>query len=153
MPHKVRPLANRFWEKVQRGSDNECWLWMGSTFKGYGHLSLKWKVKKKATHVAFFLAHGRWPELDILHSCDNPRCVNPRHLSEGTHARNMREAADRGLLPQGERRNFAKLKNADIPKIRELIAQGHKIEDVSKAFAVSFQTIWRIREGITWKGF
>lgn len=94
-----------FWDKVV--PHGECLVFTGSTNKpvdkrrGTGHGEVRWGgVKKRASHVAFFLTHGRWPKkgLVIMHSCDNPPCARGEHLIEATQADNMRDAYAKGRL-------------------------------------------------------
>jgi len=64
--------------------------------KGYGAFGFDGKVQK-AHRVAYMLTHGPIPDGGhILHSCDNPSCVNPDHLRVGTHTENMRDKLARG---------------------------------------------------------
>jgi hypothetical protein len=98
-------LADRFWPKVV-AHENACWEWIGDTEPGgYGRMlayrlpGKKGKVEK-ATHVMWFLCYGVWPTTNVLHSCDNPPCTNPAHLSEGSKKRNAEEAVARKRLWQ-----------------------------------------------------
>lgn len=98
-----RPTAERFWEKVAIAGVNECWLWQRQkTKRGYGlfGFSVDGKTWKDCAHrVAYVLVNGPITGgLYVLHSCDNPSCVNPAHLSLGTQADNMRQASERGRL-------------------------------------------------------
>lgn len=67
---------------------------------GYGQcLAHRHGRKIYLTHVlAWIDANGRLPEdgMKILHSCDNPPCVNPEHLREGTQAENNQESVAKG---------------------------------------------------------
>lgn len=82
----------RFWAKVAK-SDNGCWLWKGAKDKqGYGMVRLPQfrRTPVPAHRVAYALAHGSVTEgMLVMHACDNPQCVNPAHLSLGTHRDNM----------------------------------------------------------------
>jgi hypothetical protein len=76
----MRKAEKRFWDKVVCGNENDCWLWQGCVVRG-GYGQMRFNGKHIYAHrFSFFLTYGRMPELDILHSCDNPRCVNPHHI-------------------------------------------------------------------------
>ena len=61
----------------------------------YGHVT--WGSRKWAHRVVYEATHGPIPPGKcVLHSCDNPVCVNPAHLHLGTKGDNQREMADRG---------------------------------------------------------
>jgi hypothetical protein len=85
--------VDHFWSNLEFVGD--CWEWQGPFFKkGYGSFTGR---SLSAHRVAFYLVHGYWPVV-CRHSCDNRRCINPRHLLDGTHADNMRDAVERGRL-------------------------------------------------------
>lgn len=89
-------LGERFWANVNVGTEDECWTWTGqSGAGGYGVMKMNGKAVK-AHRVSYLLSHDELPhDLDVLHSCDNPSCVNPKHLRLGTHTDNMRDRAQR----------------------------------------------------------
>jgi hypothetical protein len=85
------PMSIRFWDSVAIGSDDQCWEWQGRfTRQGYGQIRVGSR-QMHAHRVAWSLHNGREPERLILHHCDNPACVNPAHLYEGTPLDNMRD--------------------------------------------------------------
>lgn len=100
----------RFWSHVDRRSDDECWLWTGTTNPdGYGRVHLS-DALYQAHRTAFRVSRGYIDDaLDVLHSCDNPSCCNPRHLFQGTHTDNMRDMTAKG-------RNVAQAHPERIPR-------------------------------------
>ena len=89
---KPRPLADRFWEKVQK--TETCWLWTGTMPEhGYGAIYRSRQVGKgrmAAHRVAYEMFRGPIPHgLTIDHLCRNRRCVNPDHLEAVSLAVNV----------------------------------------------------------------
>lgn len=117
--------------------DNGCWNWLYSKYKnGYG--SVKFEDKIQSVHrVAYKLTRPNEDinKVDILHSCDNPPCCNPEHLSSGTHKENMIDMAKK------ERHN----KKLTIDQVRELEEYycTHKISmrSLAKRYGISHQMV------------
>lgn len=79
-----------FWERVKLTADaSRCWLWFGPSDKhGYGIWNMNGQ-RWSAHRFALYLTKGKELTLNALHKCDNPPCVNPNHLYEGTQSQNM----------------------------------------------------------------
>lgn len=80
--------------------DDDCWNWIaGCDGDGYG--AFKYKSKNiQAYVVSFVLFYNTIPEESILHKCRNRRCVNPKHLKDGTHQENMDDRKADGMYDQ-----------------------------------------------------
>lgn len=87
------PVRDRIWDFVERGPADQCWLWQGNVNNdGYGRIG-----REYAHRIVCELTYGPpAPDHEVLHSCDNPPCVNPSHLRWGTHTENIRESFERG---------------------------------------------------------
>lgn len=98
---------------------SSCTGWSGSKLRGYPLISGR-PCPKRASRWVYEKKHGRIPAgMEILHTCDNPECLNIRHLRIGTHADNMREMADKGRSSRGELRPGAKQSDSDVVRIRK----------------------------------
>lgn len=160
---QARPLAARFWEKVERGAPDACWPWranMGTD--GYGKF---WRDGKShhASRIAWELTFGPIPEAtnNVLHRCDNPRCCNPAHLFVGTRRDNRQDMLRKGRGLAGDRHPFrtnpeailrgeshpmAKLTADDIRAIRaagERRAPATALASIYGVTAGTIRAIWR----------
>lgn len=93
------PLIDRLFKRaVPHG---KCLLWVGKKDQsGYGTLRLGSKNKGHhqigAHKLAYVLMKADVPPgMHVLHSCDNPACINPMHLSVGTPRDNQRDAMNK----------------------------------------------------------
>lgn len=148
-------LEARFWDKVSIPTDPKaCWVWVaGKHPSGYGMIGVPGGKHKYAHRLSLEFATGQFiPHgMMVLHSCDNPSCVNPAHLSIGTAAENSADAMSKGRTPRGERAGHAKLSDNDVRGIRWLMSEGSKLSDVARQFKVTPGTISCIRDRITWR--
>lgn len=145
--------AARFWRKVDRRGPDECWLWQGSCFdNGYGQFSI-YPRNVKAHRFSYELAHGPIPTgFAVMHSCDNPPCVNPAHLTAGSLSDNMQDAIAKGRdrPPRGELNGMAKLNDALVREMRAAYAAGEGRGALAARFGVSRTNVDLVVTGKAW---
>lgn len=88
--------------KWRRITESGCWEWTGATQSdgygriGYGVGNSLWMVHRlmlKLTRPEEFFANPQ-----VLHICDNRKCINPDHLKGGTQRENLKDAFQKGRL-------------------------------------------------------
>lgn len=159
--NKRSPLTaeERFWSYVDRGG--ECWEWQAYRDKdGYGRFTVRelFPSPKGAHQLAYILTKGPIPEgMNVCHSCDNPPCCNPDHLFLGTTLVNVRDKIAKGrivvgVLPLGEDRPGATLRNDQAREIRALYAAGGITQkQIARQFGTSRSTVAEIVQGKRWR--
>ena len=117
-----------------------CWQWTGSVSHGRPLYSPGLKIcgTRYAYRVAFYLKHGKLdPGKQICHRCDNPLCINPDHLFEGTNQENIEDSIQKGR----------RLRKLTIEQARAISLSSLQDSILSEMYGVSRTHIARIRNG------
>lgn len=149
----------RFWLKVDKEISDifcdgtRCWEWVGSLNKdGYG---LYYNGRNIGSHrYSYLITFGEFDtKLNVLHKCDNPKCVNPHHLFLGTQQDNMRDKFKKGRQSRviGELSGNSKLKEKEVIKIYKMWNSGNYLQrEIAKMFGVTREAISLIVNGKKW---
>jgi len=78
----------------------------------------------------FRLIGGGSPQV-VMHTCDNPKCINPEHLRAGTFKDNSQDMAQKG------RAGRTVINHAQRLIVDEMLATGMLQEDVAALFGVT----------------
>lgn len=161
-------IINLFWSHVDKSGD--CWIYTGTILStGYGQFcpgSQRNTRRWLAHRLSYFLEFGPIPEnMFICHHCDNPPCVNPRHLFLGTPLDNTQDAVQkvrlmRGsqwdiahlpTLAKGERQGSSKLIADQVIELRRPYSTGVNIYELGRRFGISPSNACLIVKRKAWK--
>lgn len=151
--HMDRPTTKevaRFISKIN--ITKSCWGWESViTIYGYGHFRYRDKMVR-AHRFSYALFVGHIPdEMQILHKCNNRKCVNPVHLYLGTHQQNMDDRKKAGDNAIGIKNASAKLSNKDVFIIRSLHSdKKYGYKNTAEIFGISSTQVGNIVKGINW---
>lgn len=119
----------------------ECIVWDGAINKT-GYAVIRWnRHPMLASRVIWAMMRGPIPDgMHILHHCDNPPCINPRHLFMGTHADNMRDMIAKG-------RKHTKITSQEAAIIRE---SDKSNQALAAQYGLKERQIRNIKSGASW---
>lgn len=126
-----------------------------SNADGYSQVRLPSQRSVYAHRFSYCWANGVDPEkingLCVMHSCDNPLCVNPRHLSEGTWGDNNKDRASKARTVVSTSRRKLTKEDVDVIKLRYSISKPRDsvngIVALAKDFGVDTNLIYKAIKG------
>lgn len=147
---KIRTPEEKFDALVQKNK-NGCWIFQGciKNDTGYGLIEVNGK-RIRAHRYSWFLRYGTMPPSNILvcHKCDNPPCVNPKHLFLGTNADNQKDCRSKRRHQHGENHWRAKLSEQDVLKIRKDCRTN---VEIAIDYGVCYSIIGKIKRHQIWR--
>jgi DNA-binding CsgD family transcriptional regulator len=152
--NKATP-EERFCMGFSQEHPDRCWEWFkGTNDRGYGQITVD--DQRTYTHrfsYEFFYGDTLTSNDVIMHSCDNPPCVNPIHLDKGTHLTNQRDMMKkgRGRKALGPENGRSKLTPEQALEIHRLIDEGSiSLRAIGRQFDIGVNTVIALRNGVTW---
>lgn len=157
MPRGISPQNQRSGKTISdriayytRRSPCGCLLWTGSTnLDGYAHLHIAGKTRR-VSRLLWEAANGPIPAgHEVMHVCDNPRCIDLLHFKTGTHAENMADMAAKARANscRGENNGLAKLTEAAVRAIR---IDPRPCPAIAADYGIARTTAWQIKAGRGW---
>ena len=145
--------ARRFVEEAARSEADDCIVWPYATSPlGYGRVRYDGKTEV-ASRLVLKLAgnHPPQPDYHAAHDpkrCNNPRCINPRHLRWASPAENIHDQAIAGTKPLGSAKGMSKLTEEQVRAIRRLATVS--AHDLAARYGVTYRAITDVRMRRTW---
>jgi Mor family transcriptional regulator len=152
MPYWI-DLAIKFDYRYTLNKDTGCLEWTGSRNNdGYGHLKCNGYMFQ-AHRVAYFLHYKFIDDRKVLHTCDNPPCVNWEHLYLGTNKENYDDMHKRNRVAslKGTNNPRAKLNDKLIIEIINKFKPGMRYQELADEYQVTAALIGQIIRGDIWK--
>jgi len=151
-PTVVRQRAHDRLLEMIADPGEDCIIWENDHPLGYGSIYDPVAKKARGAHVLALESVGPHPAgLDALHGpCHNPSCVNPRHLSWGTHRENMADRVRDGSTDRGSNHYSTELDEATVMEMKRLLNEGHGRQAVADRFGTTYGAVAHIDNGTTW---
>lgn len=155
---KQNPLCKRpsqsIMDMISIGETSECWE--NTARKDYPYIQCNNSMLTLHRLVCALMWGPIHPKLDVHHTCDNPKCLNPFHLVPVTHRRNLLDAAAKGKMGAknvnpGCLRHNAKLSDNSVIEIRKAWLSGQSCSLLAKQYGVSRKLIRNVATRKTWR--
>lgn len=151
----VEKTLARLLERTHRDDVTGCLISERAAVNHYGRQQLRFDDKLEyLPRVMWVIKKGPIPEgLFVLHSCDNPSCIEIDHLFLGTQKENIQDAVKKGRYvsnwkPQpGELHPMAKITEAVIPSIR---SDSRPAWQIGLEYGISATQVRRIKNHQSW---
>lgn len=135
-------------------TSNGCWEWQGCKNKeGYGRIYVYSRVYMYTHRASFEVYHGRTvvQGLHVLHKCNNPKCINPNHLYEGTPKDNYQDQVAAKTCAVGEKHGHAKRSLQDVRRMIADYENGMPVVEICKKYNCKYSTAWSTVKRIIWR--
>jgi len=140
MASSFTSLKDFYWNRVEKGGENDCWNWLGQKDASGAGIFRIGKSKILAKSIAWEELHGPLPGgMYLANTCGNLSCVNPNHYI----------LKQKGQLLCGASRNLASRVSSEAKKqVYALYKQGIKPGEIAKTLGFGRSTVYHwLKEG------
>ena len=132
-----------------------CLEWQGA-HTPFGHAQVRFRGKLYlVSHVVWMLVHNVILEKGscVLHTCDNPPCIEPSHLFLGDRKVNAEDRAAKGRSAnsKGENNPNSRLTESDVRDIRDRSDAGESLTSLADEYHISVVMVSNIHHRKNWK--
>ena len=142
------------YSKLFNSSDSDC-IESSRAKNSGGYPVIKFKGANRLLHRFIFCELNNLDVLDshdfvVMHTCDNPSCINPNHLVAGTHADNCNDKVNKNRQAKGSMIGISKLTENQVFSIKHFLSIGFSGAELAEKYGVSHMCISRIKRWKTW---
>lgn len=128
-------------------ADSGCWHVVSHPKSCDGYIKVKRNAKAYLLHRwVYEQEKGSIPEgMVIMHSCDNPACINPDHLSTGTQGDNNadRHSKGRNGAAYGLRNGKGLL---TIEQQLAIVADNRRHKDIASDYGIAISSVASVKQ-------
>jgi len=140
--------AARFWSYVEVRGPDECHPWTGAATKGRGYFYAGGKLYRATRYLLGVIDGVDIDGLDVCHTCDDPNCMNRKHLFPGTRLVNVQDMMAKGRHVKAR----AKVTPQFVRDVRLLYDDaGRTCADLARTFGINYHTMYDIVKRHGWK--
>jgi hypothetical protein len=149
-PNDKLPMAHQQKDIEYYVDKNKCWICTSHNCDSDGYPKIRRNNKcLRLSRYIYTCEKGSISDnLVVMHTCDNPNCINPDHLVLGTVKDNNKDRDSKGRTAKNERNGGAKLTPEQIEAIRK---DSRSCREIAKDYPVHFSQIARIKSGRHWR--
>jgi hypothetical protein len=135
--------------------NGDCWECVSHRLNEGGYATVRYNGEQWYIHrLSYHLHKGKVPEgMVVMHTCDNPKCINPDHLGLGSQLDNIVDRNVKGRNQKGNSHWNSTLTESQVREIKVSL-RGYKrgmIKALAEQFEVNKATILDIKAERTWK--
>lgn len=143
-------LHDYLMEAATGKTNTECWEWNDTrSSKGYPVFYCEYK-QYIATRIILGINDLNGLNHQACHTCDNPTCVNPRHLFAASARENQQDKGHKQRAARGERNASSKMTASKVVEARQRINAGESVKAIAAEYGVSDVALRNAYNRKTW---